>query len=403
MSVGISGAPPSAVPGPPRFVGDVDWVLIAATLALVGTGLVMIYSSTHLPPRPYEFVRSQMLHLAVGVGVAGLIVAVDYRVLASSARVLYVANLLLLAAVLVVGRTSLGAQRWISLGPLGQFQPSEIAKLIIVITLAKHFADRPGPYQSVLDLGPFLGHVALPMILIFKQPDLGTALVYGAIFVGMLYAAGARRRDLAVLAAAALALAPVLWHALKEYQRRRLLAFVHPSLDPLGSGYGIIQSKIAVGSGLMWGKGLFVGTQNVLRFVPEHHTDFIFSVVGEELGFVGGLILLTLFLLWIYRGLRIAAVARDRFGALAAVGLVSMMAFHVFVNIGMTVGIMPITGIPLPFISYGGSALMTMIWATALLLSIGMRHQKIGIGFDVPPASPVRVIHRVGGPEPLEE
>ena len=153
----------------------------------------------------------------------------------------------------------------------------------------------------------------------------------------------------------------------------------------------------------MWGKGLFAGTQNVLRFVPEHHTDFIFSVVGEELGFVGGLILLALFSLWIYRALRIATVARDRFGALAAVGLVSMMAFHVFVNIGMTVGIMPITGIPLPFISYGGSALMTMIWATALLLSIGMRHQKIGIGFDVPSASPVRVIRGVGGPEPLEE
>jgi rod shape determining protein RodA len=363
----------------------------------------MIYSSTHLPPRPDEFVRSQVLHLAVGLGVGGLIMAVDYRVLAGSARVLYVANLLLLAAVLVVGRTSLGAQRWISLGPLGQFQPSEIAKLIIVITLAKHFADHPGPYRSVLDLTPFLGHVALPMILIFKQPDLGTALVYGAIFLGMLYAAGARRRDLASLAAAALALAPLLWHALKEYQRRRLLAFIHPSLDPLGSAYGIIQSKIAVGSGLMWGKGLFAGTQNVLRFVPEHHTDFIFSVVGEELGFVGGLILLALFALWIYRGLRIAAVARDRFGALAAVGLVSMMAFHVFVNIGMTVGIMPITGIPLPFISYGGSALMTMIWATALLLSIGMRHQKIGIGFDLPPASPVRVIRGVGGPEPLEE
>ncbi len=403
MTVGLTGAPPPAASSPPRFVGDVDWVLIAVTLALVGTGLVMIYSSTHLPPRPYEFVRTQMLHLAVGVGVAGLIMAVDYRVLAGSARVLYIANLLLLAAVLVVGRTSLGAQRWISLGPLGQFQPSEIAKLIIVITLAKHFADRPGPYPSVLDLGPFLGHVALPMILIFKQPDLGTALVYGAIFIGMLYAAGARRRDLAALAAAALVLAPLLWHALKEYQRRRLLAFIHPSLDPLGSGYGIIQSKIAVGSGLMWGKGLFLGTQNVLHFVPEHHTDFIFSVVGEELGFVGGLILLALFSLWIYRGLRIAAVARDRFGALAAVGLVSMMAFHVFVNIGMTVGIMPITGIPLPFISYGGSALMTMIWATALLLSIGMRHQKIGIGFDVPSASPVRVIRRVGGPEPLEE
>jgi rod shape determining protein RodA len=171
--------------------------------------------------------------------------------------------------------------------------------------------------------------------------------------------------------------APLAWHILKDYQRRRLLVFLDPSLDPLGSGYGIIQSKIAVGSGMLWGKGLFAGTQNALQFVPEHHTDFIFSVVGEDLGFVGALVLLGLFFLWLVRGVRIAGLARDRFGALAAVGIVSMVAFHVFVNVGMTVGIMPITGIPLPFISYGGSALMTMLWATALLLNIGMRHQKI--------------------------
>jgi rod shape determining protein RodA len=403
VSAALAGAAPPGAASPPRFVGKIDPLLILCTVALVGTGLVMIYSSTHLSPRPYEFLRTQILHLAVGLGVAGLLLAVDYRALAKSARVLYAANLLLLAAVLVIGRTSLGAQRWILLGPLGQFQPSEMAKLVIVITLAKHFVDRPGPYRSVFDLMPFLGHVALPMILIFKQPDLGTALVYGAIFLGMLYAGGARRRDLAALTVAGVACGPLLWHALKEYQRRRLLAFIHPSLDPLGSGYGIIQSKIAVGSGMVWGKGLFLGTQNVLRFVPEHHTDFIFSVIGEELGFVGGMVLLALFLLWVYRGLRIAAVARDRFGALVAVGIVSMIGFHVFVNVGMTVGIMPITGIPLPFVSYGGSALMTMLWATALLLNIAMRHQKVGIGFDVPPGTPARVIRRPGGPEPLEE
>jgi rod shape determining protein RodA len=309
---------------------------------------------------------------------------------------------LLLAAVLVVGRSSLGAQRWIGLGPLGQFQPSEIAKLVIVITLAKHLTDRAGPYRSAWELLPFLGHVALPMLLIFKQPDLGTAMVYGAIFVGMLYAAGARQRDLATLGGAGVLLIPILWRFLKEYQRRRLLAFVHPNLDPLGAGYGIIQSKIAVGSGLAWGKGLFLGTQGVLRFVPEHHTDFIFSVIGEEVGFVGAMVLLGLFLLWVFRGLRIAAVARDRFGALAAVGVVSMVAFHVFVNVGMTVGIMPITGIPLPFISYGGSALMTMLWATALLLNIGMRHQRVGIGFDASPA-PAHLIRSMRAPERLEE
>jgi rod shape determining protein RodA len=398
----------SALAGPPlpapsgRFFRNVDVLLLLSTVALVGFGLVMVYSSTHVSSRPFLFVRSQALHLAVGLAVAGLILAFDYRAFAASAKAMYVVNLLLLAAVLVIGRTSLGAQRWISLGPLGQFQPSEIAKLVVVITLAKHLTDRPAPYHSVWSLLPFLGHVSIPMLLIFKQPDLGTAMVYGAIFTGMLYAAGARRRDLATLGAAALVLIPILWRFLKEYQRRRLLAFVHPNLDPLGSGYGIIQSKIAVGSGLAWGKGLFLGTQGVLRFVPEHHTDFIFSVIGEELGFIGAMALLGLFLLWVYRGLRIAAVARDRFGALVAVGIVSMVAFHVFVNIGMTVGIMPITGIPLPFISYGGSALMTMVWATALLLNIGMRHQRVGVGFDASPAT-AHLIRSMRGPERPEE
>ncbi len=403
MSAALTGPPLPSPTGPGRFFRQVDLPLLGATLALTGFGLIMVYSSTHVSAHPFLYVRSQALHLAVGVAVAGFLLAVDYRNFASGARALYVANLLLLAAVLVVGRTSLGAQRWIALGPLGQFQPSELAKIVIVITLAKHLTDRPGPYRSVWELMPFLGHIALPILLIFKQPDLGTALVYGAIFVGMLYAGGARRRDLAVIGAGGLLLVPALWHVLKEYQRRRLLAFLHPTLDPLGAGYGIIQSKIAVGSGLLWGKGLFAGTQGVLRFVPEHHTDFIFSVVGEELGFVGSVALLGLFLLWLVRGVRVATVARDRFGALAAVGIVSMVAFHVFVNVGMTVGMMPITGIPLPFISYGGSALMTMIWATALLLNIGMRYQKAGIEFDASPAVPVRVIRLRGRSERLEE
>jgi rod shape determining protein RodA len=360
-----------------RLVRYLDPLLIASTAALVAFGMVMVYSTTHSGPRPLAFVENQGVHLIAGLAVGVVLIAVDYRAIAASSRWLYVLNIVLLAAVLVLGRTSLGAQRWIALGPLGEFQPSEFAKLVIVITLAKHLADRPGPYESVRDLLPFLGHIALPVFLIFRQPDLGTALVYGAIFAGMLYAGGVRRRDLAVLGVAALALAPVLWHLLKEYQRRRLMVFLDPSLDPLGSGYGILQSKIAVGSGLMWGKGLFEGPQNVLQFVPEHHTDFIFSVVGEELGFVGAMVLLCLFLVWLWRCARVASTARDRFGALAAVGVVSMVAFHVFVNVGMTVGIMPITGIPLPFISYGGSALMTMLWATALVLNIGMRRQKI--------------------------
>jgi len=362
---------------PRRLLRNLDPYLLGATAALVTMGLVMVYSTTRSGPHPFAFVQSQLLHLLAGVAFGIVILAVDYRAIGAGARGLYLANLMLLAAVLALGPRTLGAQRWIPLGPLGQFQPSEFAKLAIIVTLAQHLSQRPGPYRSFRDLLPFLGHVGLPMILIFRQPDLGTALVYGAILLGMLYAGGARQRDLAGLATGAVMVSPVLWHLLKDYQRRRLLVFLDPGLDPLGSGYGIIQSKIAVRGGTLWGKGLFAGTQNVLQFVPEHHTDFIFSVVGEELGFVGALVLLAIFLVWLSRGLRIAALARDRFGALVSVGIVSMVAFHIFVNVGMTVGIMPITGIPLPFISYGGSALMTMLWATALLLNIGMRHQKI--------------------------
>jgi rod shape determining protein RodA len=362
---------------PRRLLRNLDPYLLAATALLVAVGLVMVYSTTRSGAHPFLFVRSQILHVIAGVLVGVVLVVVDYRTLAAGARGLYIANVVFLAAVLVFGRSTLGAQRWISLGPFGQFQPSEFAKLAIIVTLARHLSLRPGPYTSFRDLLPFLAHIGVPMVLIFRQPDLGTALVYGAILLGMLYAGGVRRRDLVALGAGTLALGPILWHVLKDYQRRRLLVFLDPGVDPLGAGYGIIQSKIAVGSGMLWGKGLFAGTQNVLQFVPEHHTDFIFSVIGEELGLVGSLLLLGLFLLWLSRGLRIAALALDRFGALASVGIVSMVAFHVFVNIGMTVGIMPITGIPLPFISYGGSALMTMLWATALLLNIGMRHQKI--------------------------
>jgi rod shape determining protein RodA len=362
---------------PRRLLRNIDLLLIVATVGLIVFGIVMVSSSARTALHPLALIRTQLVHLAAGLLIGIGLVAIDYRVLARYANALYAANIALLAVVLVLGHTALGAQRWVSLGPLGQFQPSEFAKLAIVITLAKYMSDRPGPYRSFLDLLPFLAHISLPMLLIFRQPDLGTALVYGAVLLGMLLVGGARYRDLAALGAGVAAVSPVFWGLLKEYQRRRLLVFLSPSQDPLGAGYGLIQSKIAIGSGMMWGKGLFAGTQNLLQFVPEHQTDFIFSVVGEELGFVGAMVLLGLFLLWLGRGLRIAAVARDRFGMLIAVGIVTMVAFHVFVNIGMTIGIMPITGIPLPFVSYGGSALMTMLWATALLLNIGMRHQKI--------------------------
>jgi rod shape determining protein RodA len=222
-----------------------------------------------------------------------------------------------------------------------------------------------------------LAHAALPLALIARQPDLGTALVVAAILAAMIFVAQLPVRMLAALGASAATVAPLAWRLLHDYQRHRLLVFLDPNADPLGGGYALIQSKIAVGSGQLLGKGLLHGTQSLLHFIPEQHTDFIFTVVGEEFGFVGACVLLGLFALWLWRAMTIAAQAKDRLGTLMAVGVVAMVAFHLIVNVGMTVGLMPITGIPLPWVSHGGSALITMAGATGLLLSIGMRRKKI--------------------------
>ena len=355
-----------------RWARDVDWVLVGTTCALVVYGVVILVSATHGAADAAAFLRARVLHLGLGIAALVAMSTIDYRRLASPWPVLYVGTLLLLASVLVVGESRLGAQRWIVLGPFGGFQPSEAAKLAIVLTLARHL-DPVKTVRRLRELAPYVLHVAVPMLLIVRQPDLGTALVLGAILLAMLYVAGARLRVLGGLAAAAMAIAPLAWHVLHDYQRRRLVAFLDPSADPLGAGYALIQSRIAVGSGQLFGKGLFAGTQNLLRFIPEQHTDFIFTVVGEELGLLGATVLLALYLIWLWRALEIAAAARDRLGALIATGIATMMAFHVVINIGMTIGLMPVTGIPLPLMSHGGSSLLTTLAAVGLLLSIRAR------------------------------
>lgn len=359
-----------------RLLRYLDWPLLAATLVLVAGGAVVLYSAVQNTADPWAFVRARMVHAVVGLLVLAVMAAVDYQTIARVWRPLLGGALILLAAVLVIGRTSGGAQRWILLGPLGGFQPSEVAKLALIITLAKHL-DGHGELASARAILPVLAHAAVPMALIVRQPDLGTAMVLAAIVMGMLFVSGAPLRALGALGAGAAAVAPLAWQMLHDYQRRRLLVFIDPSADPLGAGYALIQSKIAVGSGQVFGKGLLHGTQNLLHFIPEQHTDFIFTVIGEELGFAGALVTLGLFALWLWRGLVIAAWAKDRLGQVIAVGAVAMIAFHVFINVGMTVGLMPITGIPLPFVSHGGSALTMMMGATGLLLSIGMRRKKI--------------------------
>ncbi len=359
-----------------RLLRYLDWPLLAATVALLAGGTVILYSAVQNSADPWAVVRTRLAHIAVSLLVLGAVLAVDYQTWARLWRPLWAGSVLLLVLVLVAGRSGGGAQRWLAIGPWTGFQPSELAKVTLIITLARHMDGHRdlGSWRAVL---PVLVHAAVPMVLIVRQPDLGTALAVGAVLAAMLVAAGTPLRLLAGLGAGAAAAAPLVWRMLHDYQRQRLLAFLDPGADPLGAGYALIQSRIAVGSGQIWGKGLLRGTQNLLHFIPEQHTDFIFTVVGEELGFAGAVVLLGLFSLWLWRGLVIAACAKDRVGTLMAVGAVALTAFHLFVNVGMTVGLMPVTGIPLPFISHGGSALVAFGAATGLVLNVGMRRKKI--------------------------
>ena len=341
--------------------------------------LLILGSATHANP-PNEgsdwCVHGPHISHVMHIGRAAFVMSFDCKLLKRHGNPFYVFNLILLILVMLVGQTALGAQRWIALGPIS-IQPSEFSKLIMIIALAAMLEKRGGKINTITDLAPVAAYVGVPFLLVLKQPDLGTSLVFLAIFFGMVFVAGVRLRLLLGIFGAGLAAMPVLWHFLKDYQKMRIMVFMDPNVDPLGAGYHIIQSKIAIGSGMLFGKGLFGGTQSQLNFLPENHTDFIFSVVGEELGFVGCAILLLLYLVVLWRGIRIAQDASDMFGRLLAVGITSMIAFHVLINVGMTMGIMPVTGIPLPLMSYGVSSLTTNIMAIAILLNIQLRRQKL--------------------------
>ena len=352
---------------------------IATVSLLILISLVIIGSATHINTPSddrYWYVGRQGIFALLNVIIIFVVLNFDYRILGKFATSLYVLNLIMLLAVMFVGQSALGAQRWIQIGPIS-LQPSEFSKLIMIIALADLLDKKKGRLNSFKDIIPILLYVGIPFILVLKQPDLGTALVFLAILFGMIFVAGIRTKHLMIILGSGLAVMPILWHFLKDYQKMRLTVFMNPNIDPLGSGYHIIQSQIAIGSGMLFGKGLFGGTQSQLNFLPENHTDFIFAVIGEELGFIGALVVLLLYFILLYRGIKIAGSARDDFGTLLATGITSMLAFHLLVNVGMTAGIMPVTGIPLPFMSYGVSALTTNMVSIGILLNIYMRRQKI--------------------------
>ncbi len=362
-----------------KYLRNFDFIMLATVCAIMLISLGIISSATiiNITGDPNYFVRRQAVLFIIGFFVMLVVITTDYTQFYRFAPHLYVLNLLLLGAVLVFGRDAGGAQRWISL-KVFDLQPSEFAKVIVIISLARHLVSREGNFDSPFSPIPFFLHIAVPMAVIFLQPDLGTSLVFIVIVFGMLFMAGARVRHLLFYAVSGIAVGlPLMWKVLKDYQKMRLLVFLNPEKDPMGFGWQLRQSMIAIGSGGLRGKGLFEGTQSQLEFLPAQHTDFIFSVLAEELGFVGAVVLLLLFLLLIYRIVRTAAVARDTFGSLVCIGVASMLTFQVLVNIGMTVGIMPVTGLPLPFVSYGGNSLWANMIAVGLVLNIGMRRHRL--------------------------
>ncbi len=354
---------------------------------MLGMSLLVLSSATaNLASDPLFYVKKQLLWIVVGITAAVFVVSFDYTKLLRYQHPIYGVLLVLLSIVMVIGHASHGKQLWISLGPF-LFQPSELGKVMIIVCFAAYLVKRPGELQRLRDLLPCFLYFFIPVALVIAQGDLGTALVFIVICFGMLYMAGARPALLLALIGGGLAVAVLalalhfsplhLPLPLEEYQIKRLIVFINPYWDPQGAGYNILQSLVAIGSGGLLGKGLYRGSQVQLNFLPEHHTDFIFSVIGEELGFVGSAFVLLLYYVIVSRTIRAMFEAGDLFGRLIIGGILSMWLFHIFQNIGMTVGLMPITGIPLPFLSYGGSFMLANMISVGLILNIYLRREKM--------------------------
>lgn len=345
------------------------WLLFFA-VALLCYGILAIRSATLLADRPVSTqLLTQAAYACVGLAAMAAAAFLDYRILGAFWLPLYGGMLAVLGFVLVAGKEVWGAQRWIAIGPFS-FQPSELAKVVVIICLARYLASREEEIHRPKTLLISLVIVLLPVVLIYRQPDLGTSLVMLSIWFGMLFIAGAPLKWLGLALSVPFVGFPLIWAIMKDYMRRRFMTFLSPDRDPFGEGYNVIQARISVGSGGWWGRGLGNGTQTQLNFLRVQHTDFIFAVLGEEAGFFGALALLALFGALFWRCLRVARKSRDAFGRYLAAGVVSMLLFQVFVNIGMNIGITPVTGITLPLISFGGSSLITVFICLGLLQSV---------------------------------
>ena len=357
-----------------RLFTHFDWTLLGIVLLIASIGILNIYSTTsggEISGTPLYL--KQTFWLLIGLAVMVAIAFTEYRFYSDFAYIVYTVAFFFLLVVMGYGIITSGAQRWIKIGSIS-FQPSEFVKISLILALAKFF-QRPPVREgySLKDLPlPFL-LLLLPTGLILKQPDLGTSIILLLVFFSILIFVKIRWTSLLTIGLVGAAILPLSWSFLKEYQKRRITTFFNPELDPLGAGYHIIQSKIAVGSGGIIGKGFMKGTQCRLGFLPEQQTDFIFSALGEEWGLIGSLIVVGLYFILILWGLRIAVQSKDRFGAILSFGVVAMLFWHIFINIGMVLGMMPVVGIPLPLVSYGGSFLLSTFIGIGLLLNVSMR------------------------------
>lgn len=357
-----------------RLIQNFDWLLLLLTFAIMTVGLVTLYSALFSGGEVRSTVVTRQLYwLGTGALVMILSFSIDHQWFERFAYPAYVIGLVLLLAVLIFGKTVSGSKRWLDLG-LVVAQPSELMKPLLVIALARFFArqEKKGGYRLRELWLPAL-MVILPVALIGMEPDLGTAALLLAISVSVILFVGVRLSSIMVLGGFALGSLPLFWFLMKGYQRQRILTLLDPGRDPLGAGYHIIQSKIAVGSGKFWGKGFLEGTQGQLRFIPEHHTDFIFTVLAEEWGFVGSMLLLALFLCFLLRGLNVARRSRDQFGTLLAFGITAIVFWHVAINVAMVLGMLPVVGIPLPLVSYGGSSAVVTLASVGILMNVAMR------------------------------
>jgi rod shape determining protein RodA len=366
-----------------RLIKNFDWITFLIVISLAIIGIMTIYSATRPPLGVGEhpdFYLKQILWLFISTAVLFVVVSIDYIWLYRISYPLYGLGLLLLLIVIFGGRTSMGAQRWLSIGPIS-FQPSEFFRIFFILVFSSYLTNMGRNSVDKISMKSLFIFGILPLILLIKQPDLGTAILLMSLFVVLSLSKGISKKIITVIVIIGLISIPFLghifWEGLKDYQKNRLVAFIDPDVDPAGIGYHINQSKISVGSGGFFGKGYLKGTQGPLRFLPEKHTDFIFSVFAEEWGFAGSILLLVIYLMLFLRGLDTAMRAKDEFGRLTALGITAMFFVYFCVNIGMTLGIMPVVGVPLPFVSYGGTALLSNFIAAGILINIRTRRFEL--------------------------